>query len=119
MSLDTTIRKAAQTTLRIFGTSVTLRRGTVGAYDPATGAPAAPATTDTPWKVRLDNYLDRELNDVIRAGDRKATGAAADLTEAPDVDDTLIVGGVEYDIVNVQQEQVKDLPALYILQIRG
>ena len=96
-----------------------LRHRTTGAYNPATGAPTVPADADTPWHVRLDNYTDRERGDTIRAGDRKATGAAADLSTAPDVDDVLVIDGVEWDIINVNPEMIKDLPGIYILQIRG
>lgn len=119
MSLvDSHVRRAASRAVRAYGTDCTLRKVAVGAYDPATDT-VTNTPSDYPWRVRLDNYIDRELvSGAVRSGDRKATGAALDLSVAPDVDDQLVVGADVYDVVDVKVEMAKDLPALYILQVR-
>ena len=116
--LDTPLRKVAQTVLHTFGTTVIFTHSTPGSYDPATGIAANPSTTSVSVKGRIDDYRARELNDTIRATDRKLTIAAADLASVPDVDDTVTVAGSVYDIVRIDPVMATDLDALYVIQLR-
>lgn len=115
--LDAPLRTVAQTILRTFGTSVTLRRVTGTAYNTSTGT-MTPTTSDTVVKARIDEYRDRELSDTIHAGDRKVTVAAADLSFTPTVDDVLLIASVPYDVIRVQPELATDLAAIHVLQVR-
>lgn len=115
--LDAPLRKVARSVLGMFGTASILRRVTAAAYNTATGT-MTPTTSDTDWEVRIDEYRDRELSDTIHAGDRKVTGAAADLAFTPTVDDQWVYGGVAYDIIRVQPELATDQAAIFVLQVR-
>lgn len=115
--LDAPLRKVAHTVLAMFGTSVTLRRVSGTAYNTATGT-MAPTTSDTVVKARLDEYRDRELSDLIHAGDRKVTLAAADLSFLPTIDDLVVIASLEYEVLRVQSELGTDQAVLYILQVR-
>lgn len=117
MSLDSALQSVASRVLTIFGTSVTIRRVTVGTYSTATRS-QAPTNTDYMVKGRLDNYTDKEIQGTIQAGDRKLTIAAADVVFVPVPHDKAVIGSVPFDVVAVTREQVVDSPALYILQIR-
>ena len=115
--LDAPLRKVAQSVLGKFGTSVAIRRVTGTAYNTTTGT-MIPTTVDTVVKGRLDEYTDRQLSDTIRAGDRKLTIAAADLTIPPTVDDTVVIAMLVYEVVRVVSEQATDLSAIHVLQVR-
>jgi hypothetical protein len=117
VGLDAPLRKVASTVLAKFGTSAVLRRVTGTGYNTTTGT-MSPTTTDTAVKGRLDDYLDRELSDTIKAGDRKLTIAAADVPARPTVSDTVLYGGLVYQIVRVESVIAKDASALYVLQVR-
>jgi hypothetical protein len=117
VNLDAPLRKVAQTILKTFGTASSLRRVTGTAYNTTTRT-MTPTTADTAWKVRVDEYKGRELSDTIHAGDRKVTGAAADLAFTPTVDDKWVYGGLVYDIIRVEPYLATDLAAIHILQVR-
>lgn len=117
MTLDAPLRTVAQSVLKQFGTTVTLRVVTGTAYNTTTRT-MTPTTADFPWKVRYRNYKSRELSDTIRATDLEVTGAAADLTVTPKESDKIVIGSAEWDVLSVQSELATDQAALYILQIR-
>lgn len=118
MSLDTALRKVAQSVVSKFGTAAALRRVTGTKYSTTTRT-MTPVTTDTPLKIRLDDYQDREIRGNIKVGDRKGTIAAADVDEAPTLDDNVVIGERVYDIVNVESLIATDLAATFVLQLRG
>jgi len=100
--------------------SGTLRRVT-SVYAPATGANET-VTTDYPWTGVLEEYTESvarggaTLTENVLAGDKKWTGAAADVVVTPDPKtDKLIVGEVTYGIVNAKQDPAG---ALWIMQVR-
>lgn len=123
--LDAPLRKVARAVLRTFGTTVTVRRVTAAAYNTATGT-MTPTISDTVVKARIDEYTDRELGfsvatqagQLIRAGDRKVTIAAADLSFTPSVDDQVVIAAVEYEIIRVQPELATNQAAIHVLQVR-
>jgi hypothetical protein len=125
MSLDASVRRIAQRVMRKIGTEATIVRVTPGTYDVTTGT-ATDAEQDFEVVGRFDDYTDRELGfnaqtqtgQPIRAGDRKFTCAAADVAFEPAISDKVIVGDLEYDVVNVRREMAQHLPALYVLQLR-
>ena len=117
MSLDTKMRKVVQRVMRKIGTSVTIRRVNIGSYSTATGTVS---TTQADYEVlgRLDDYEDRELNNTIKAGDRRLTFAAADASFVPVVHDKVLIGEELLDIVRVTREMAQHEPAMIVLQIR-
>lgn len=117
MSLDSPLRKVAQTVLKHFGTDVTFRRVTGTAYSTTTRT-MAPTTADTTVKARIDEYKDRELSDTIHAGDRKITVAAADLAYTPSVDDLVVIATVVYTVIRVEPQLATDQAAIHVVQVR-
>ena len=125
MSLDTPLRAVAKKILATFGTSSAIRRVTGTAYNTTTRT-MTPTTADTTWKVRVDEFTDRELGSslvgsvagTIRAGDRKVTGAAVDLGFTPTVDDKWVYQSQVWDIIRVEPVLATDLAAIHVLQVR-
>jgi hypothetical protein len=117
VTLDTALRRVASTVLAKLGTPVTIRRVTPGTYSTTTRS-HTPTVADTTAKGRLDDYRDRELSNTILAGDRKLTIAAASLSYEPSPKDRVVIGAVDYEIVNVTHHRAQDEAALYELQLR-
>lgn len=115
--LDAPLRKAASTVLSKLGTSIAIRRVTSTAYSTVTRS-MMPVTQDFTVKGRLDEYTDRQLSDTVRAGDRKLTIAAADLTFEPTVDDQAVIAGTIYEVIRVMTELATDQAAIYVMQLR-
>lgn len=101
MALADSLRKTASKLVKRFGGDVTFRVITVGAYDPATGT-ASETTSDTTIKGVLEDVNAREINDLVQAGDRRLTVAAADLSAAPKISDKVLIGGVTHQIIRVE-----------------
>ena len=89
MSLSSPLRKVASKLMAKFGGVVTIRRITMGAYDPATGT-AAETAADTAVRGVLEDVNLREVNDLIQAGDKRLTIAAADVANAPTPDEAAV-----------------------------
>lgn len=120
MSLDTSVRRAAQRVIQKVGTFVVFRRITVGVYNTATRT-VGNASTDYEVKLRFDSYTDRETlasAGSVQSGDRKGLIAAADLPVVPLPKDQVVVEEVTYDVVKVDQDTAQDLAAIYVLQLR-
>lgn len=101
MALADSLRKTASKLVKRFGGDVTFRVITVGAYDPATGT-AGETTSDTTVKGVIEDVSVREINDLVQAGDRKLTVAAADLSAAPKIADKVLISGVTHQIIRVE-----------------
>lgn len=114
--LDAPLRKVAKTVLRKFGTPVTFRT-TAGTYN-ATTMVLTETDTDVTIKGRLDEYTDRELQGTVKAGDRKLTVPALDLTTAPTPATKVLVSGLVYDVVRVDPHLATDQAAIYVIQLR-
>lgn len=119
MSFDygTTAATAARLIAR-FGSKVVLTRSVPGAYDPATGAPAAPTVTmQNVDAVVLDfpqSYIDGTL---IRAGDRKVLVSAVGTT-APMAGDTMAWEGQSLVVINAKKLGPAGPAVLFTLQVR-
>lgn len=118
MSLNTALRQITRRVVHATGMDITLRRITPGTYSTSTGR-QTPVQSDTIVKARVADYLDRELNDRIAAGDRKVIIAALDLSVLPTVKDQVLIGTKVYDIVRIQSDYGQDEPAVHTLQIRA
>ena len=118
MALAGSLRKTATKLMSKFGGDVTLRTVTPGIYNPTTGT-ASEATSDTSLKGVLEDVSAREVNDLIQAGDRRLTIAAADVTAAPTTADRLIIQGKVFQIVRIAAIEQDNQPITYELILRA
>jgi len=114
--LDTPLRKAAQSVLRVFGQSVTFTDPGTATFDPATNTVVAGATATTVQAV-VTEFSTRELGGVIQHGDRKVLVAASAIT--PTVAMALTIGDRRHDVVDVQAVYSGDQVAVYVVAARG
>jgi len=120
VSLDTSVRRAAQRVLQKVGTTVIIRRVTPGVYNTTTRT-VGNANTDQEVKLRFDGYSDRETlagAGSIQSGDRKGLVAALDLDFVPLPKDQVLLDDLVYDVVSVNQDTAQDHAAIYVLQLR-
>lgn len=118
MSLDSALRRVAQQVTRALGMPATIRRITVGAYNPATGT-ATDSSEDQAVTGRLDEYSTREFGGTVQVGDRKLIVAALDLDWTPLPHDQVLIDTTTYDIVNIRHDTAARDAAFYTLQLRA
>lgn len=100
-----------------FGGVATIRRITIGAYDPATGT-AAETTADSVVRGVLEDVTKREVNDLIQSGDKRLMVAAADLANAPTTADRVIIGGRSLQVIQVRTIEQDNIAITYELMLR-
>lgn len=118
MALAGSLRKTATKLMSKFGGDITLRTVTPGVYNPVTGT-ASEATSDTSLKGVLQDVNAREVGDLIQAGDRRLTIAAADVSAAPTTADRVIISGVTYQVVRIATIEQDNQPITYELILRA
>lgn len=117
MTMYTELATVADELLAEFGQSVTIRHRTSGAYDPATGAVAVTTTDEAGYGAVFDYDTKHIDGTMIVRGDKYALLSPIGIT-APDTDDRLIIGGVEYGIVSIKTEAPAGTAVLHTVQIR-
>jgi hypothetical protein len=117
MALSTALRKAASKLMAKFGGVATIRRITLGSYDPTTGT-AAETTTDTSVRGVLEDVTKREVNDLIQAGDKRLMVAAADLANAPTTADRVIISSRSLQVIEVRTIEQDNIAITYELILR-
>lgn len=118
MALANSLRKTASKLMSKFGGDVTIRVITVGAYNPTTGT-ASESTADTTVKGVLEDVNALEVNDLVQAGDRRLTIAAADVSAAPTTADRIIISSVTYQVVRIATIEQDNQPITYELILRS
>ena len=118
MALAGSLRKTATKLMSKFGGDITLRTVTPGIYNPTTGT-ASEVAADVTIKGVLEDVSAREVNDLIQAGDRRLTIAAADVTAAPTTADRIIISGVAYQVVRIATIEQDNQPITYELILRA
>ncbi len=118
MSLSSPLRKVASKLMAKFGGVATIRRITIGAYDPATGT-AAETAADTVVRGVLEDVSVREVNDLIQAGDKRLTIAAADLANAPITADKVLIAAVVHQVIRVTTTEQDNTAITYELILRA
>lgn len=114
MSLDFIARNAAAKLLGEFGADVVLSHVSVGGYDPATGSVAATALAETVKSAPPRQVLGEEIAEgLCRSGDMAFRIAAAGLSAAPAVSDSIAFGGKSYTLVGVKTVYGGALPVVY------
>ena len=101
-----------------FGGDATIRTVTTGAYDPVTGT-ASESVSDATVKGVVEDVNAREVNDLVQAGDRRLTIAAADVNAAPTSADRVIISGVTYQVVRIATIDQDNQPITYELILRA
>jgi len=117
MALSTALRKAASKLMAKFGGTATIRRITLGSYDPATGT-AAETTADTSVRGVLEDVTRREVNDLIQAGDKRLMVAAADLANTPTTADRVIISSRSLQVIEVRTIEQDNIAITYELILR-
>lgn len=117
MSLANPLRKVASKLMAKFGGEVTVRRVTLGAYNTTTGT-AAETTSDTELRGVLEDVNLREVNDLIQAGDKRLTIAAADTAAPPTMADRVIIAGRTLQVIQVRTIEQDNEPITYELMLR-
>lgn len=124
MTFDYT--KSAATALRLltkFGRSVTLRKQTPGAYDPATSSNTITNTDYTGQGALLD-FNERQLGtnfaggSTIQQGDKYLLLAPSGITVAPVTNDLLIFGSDTWTVLNVKTLAPAGTAVLHKLHLR-
>lgn len=119
MTLYADLADVATSMLAEFGQPVTLRRYSAGTYDPTTGA-ATTTSTDVTVNAAIFDYTASgqylQKDSLIQEGDKQAFMDAS--VAVPDLKHHVIVGGVEYVIINVGEVNPAGTPVLYELHLR-
>ena len=80
MALANSLRKVASKAISRFGGTVSVTFVTAGAYDTSSGTITTSSSSETVKGV-LEDVNQRDVNELVRAGDKRLTVAAQDLTE--------------------------------------
>lgn len=117
--LDLEIPGLASELIDEYGKSIGFGRVEPGKYDTSTGT-AAPAGVPSTVKAIVEPYRgQRLLAGLVEAGDMKLTIAAESFPDGePTTEDTAVIDGVEFTVVNVLPTYSGELVALYEIQVR-
>jgi hypothetical protein len=118
MTLAGPLRKVASKLMSRFGGSATIRRVTPGVYNPTTGT-ASEFTTDAMVRGVLEDVTQREVNELVQAGDKRLTIAAADIVFTPTTADEVIIESVTYQIIQVNTIEQDNTAITYELILRS
>jgi hypothetical protein len=117
MTLANPLRKVASKLMAKFGGAATLRRVTPGVYNPTTGT-VSEAISDTAVRGVLEDVNLREVNDLIQAGDKRLTIAAADTAAPPTTADRVIIAGRSLQVIEVRTIEQDNTAITYELILR-
>jgi hypothetical protein len=117
MTLAIPLRKVASKLMAKFGGVATLRRVTPGIYNPTTGT-VSESTSDTALRGVLEDVSLREVNDLIQAGDKRLTIAAADTAAVPTTADRVIISNRSLQIIEVRTIEQDNTAITYELILR-
>lgn len=122
--------RAAQTTLRMikkYGMPVTLRRQSVGTYDPSTLGATVQTNDSTRYLLKLDQpgsqiaqrFGNNYEKETLRERNEKWAYMEATNGPAPQLQDHIIMEGVEFVLVDVQAVGPSGVPVIYQLVMRA
>lgn len=118
MPLSSSLRKVANKVVGKFGGDVTVRVITAGTYNAATGQ-INQGASDTTIKGVLSVVGARETNELVQAGDKRLTVAAAALTTPPSTKDQILIGGVVHQIIAVNTTEQANAAVVHELVLRA
>nr|WP_295383549.1 hypothetical protein [Pseudoxanthomonas sp.] len=117
MTLYTELATVADELLAELGQSVTIRHRTAGAYDPATGSVTVTTSDEAGYGAVFDYDTKHIDGTMIVRGDKYVLLSPVGIT-APDTDDRLIIGGVDYAVIGIKTEAPAGTAVLHTVQIR-
>lgn len=117
MSLATPLRKVASKLMAKFGGTATIRFASPGVYNATTGT-VSETISDVAVRGVLEDVNQREVNDLIQAGDKRLLIAAADVATAPSTDDRVLIGGVTHQVIRVDTIEQDNTAITYELILR-
>ena len=118
MALVDALRKAADKAIGKFGGDVTVRIVAAGSYSTADGT-ITETETDTTIKGLVEDVTLREVNDLVQAGDKRLTIAAADVTTAPETKDRVVISSVVHQIIQVTTQEQDNTAIAHELILRA
>ena len=118
MGLNSGLRKVTSKVVNKLTGDVTIRQITNGTYNTTTGV-VSESNNDVTIKGLVQNININEVNDLIRAEDKKVTIAAKDLTFTPTPKDKVVISSVVYKIFRVVTEEQKNIAVYYELFLRS
>ena len=118
MTLATSLRATASKLMAKFGGTATIRRVTTGTYNPVTGT-ASESISDTTVKGVVEDVNAREVNDLVQAGDRRLTIAAADVNATPTTADKVVISSVVHQVIRVTTIEQDNQPITHELILRN
>lgn len=118
MALVDALRKAADKAIGKFGGDVTVRIVAAGSYSTADGT-ITETETDTTIKGLVEDVTLREVNDLVQAGDKRLTIAAADVTTAPETKDRIVISSVVHQIIQVTTQEQDNTAIAHELILRA
>jgi len=100
MALADSLARVATSVINAHGADVTIRFVTAGAYNPTTGT-ATETTSDTVTKGVVEGISNREVDSLIKTTDKRLIISADEVATAPSTKDRVVIGLVEYEIIQV------------------
>lgn len=92
------------------GRSITLRKVTQATYDPATDSYGTDTTADTAVNAVIQNTMMRWRDGaLVRVDERTALISARGLAVAPEENDLLVDGSVEYRVMTIREHKPGDV----------
>lgn len=102
-----------------FGGDLTYRKISLGTYNTTTGS-IVETNTDTAIKGVLENVNAREVNELVQAGDKKLTVAAADISSiTPSTADRIVINSITHQIIRVTTIEQDNTAIVYELILRA
>jgi len=118
MGLANSLKKVAGKAISKFGGDVTIRYVTEGSYNTTTGE-ITRSSSDATIKGILEDVNQRDVNELIRAGDKKLTVAANALTTAPQTNDLVLISSVVHQIIQITKQEQDNTAITYELFLRA
>ena len=118
MALGDLIAKALPKAFTKVGTEVTFRSVALGSYDTTNGT-VAETNTDTEHVGTLRDVSEREVNELVQAGDKILTVPAEDFASRPNNRDKVLISSVIHQIIEVRVEEMNGVDLLYDFVLRA
>ena len=110
-------RNATSKVLKAAGGNVTVRKVTAAAYNTTTGT-VGETTADTTVKGFVEGVIAKQVDDLVKATDKRLTIAASDLDYTPTVSDRVVISSKVHQIIRVETTEQGNTAISYELILR-
>lgn len=100
------------------GRTVTVKHISGNAYNTTTGENVK-TVTNYEVMANVRYYTAKQINGLVQQGDCEVRIAAADIAVDPVDQDQIVIDGVTTTVMAVNKRVVGNVPAIYIIQVRG